>query len=160
MAEEYAFDWLNLLAGIDELAVVIEVMREKIPPEEKTARIREKMLALFLRHTRLAQKYYEHNPVDDAELHVRDSVLRAAGKTLSADLDMLKHYGLNYAMLVYLFDADENKIALIEEQGDTELPLDELIIKYGLAEGAYKAVTIALQLAEKEGDGKNEESNT
>ena len=39
----------------------------------------------------------------------------------------------------------ENKIALIEEQGDTELPLDELIIKYGLAEGAYEAVTIALQ---------------
>lgn len=143
--KELFADWLDLLRGDDELSRIAVIVPTDDSDEEKAEKIRKQLIALLLRHIHTAQLYHNRKSSDASARKIIDNILATAGRMIVADLALLKSHGLTYAMLISILNADSNKISEIKLNGDENLSFDELIIKYDLANGRYKAVEMALK---------------
>ena len=145
MDKGFFTDWLDLIKSNDELSAIAAILPADIPEAEKTQEIQKQLLALFLRHAHTARLYHARQASDEREQEALDGIMSSVGKVLIADFALLKSHGFDYAMLISILNADSNKISEIKSNGDENLSFDELIIKYDLANGRYKAVEMALK---------------
>lgn len=115
--------------------------------KEKEVYIRTSFLAIILESTDRAKNYCvvrESAPSEAARKHI-NALLGVVGNLLRAQLGIYQAYGATYKSLVSVLNAGAEKITEIEAGGDTKLPFDELILKYGLADKHYPALAEALK---------------
>ncbi len=135
------------LDTLDYLDRIIAAHFDKtLSDDERFEIIRTCFLASFLQDADRAKKYVAlRNNADNSKTEeVTNGILEALGQMINANLKMYKKYGATYKMLVSVINADYEKAAEIETNGDTELSFDELILKYELADKAYPEVKEAL----------------
>lgn len=82
----------------------------------------------------------------DKALDYINSELLTYGEVIRKILSIYKASGATVTELVSILNADWGLIAQIEANGDKELPFDELIIKYKLAENTYPALAEAIKI--------------
>ena len=133
---------INILDDIEK------TMKDKsLSQNEKDAYIQTSFLAMILEDSDRAKTYCKLRksaPSEAARKHI-DALLGILGNLLSAQLGIYKSHGANYRALVSVLNAGADKITEIEKNGDQELVFDELILKYGLADKHYPALSEALK---------------
>lgn len=125
-----------------------KIMKDKsLSQNEKDTYIQTSFLAMILEDSDRAKTYCKLRkfaPSEAARKHI-DAILDILGNLLKVQLGIYKSRGANYRALVSVLNADADKIVEIEENGDQELPFDKLILKYGLADKHYPALSEALK---------------
>lgn len=118
------------------------INNKDISLKDKDEYIQTSFLAIILEHTNTAKAYCA------AKKHI-NTLLAVFGNLLRAQLGIYKTHGATYKALVSVLNAGAEKITEIEAGGDEELPFDELIIKYGLADKHYPELAEALTQSQK-----------
>lgn len=67
-----------------------------------------------------------------------------ASKVIKKILSILPSYGIGYKQIISLLNADAAIATEIEQNNDEELALDELIVKYHIADKHYHSLTNAI----------------
>ena len=121
---------------------------KSLTEKQKQVMIRTQWLAMLLKDSDSAKGYMKlrDSAANDKIREVAEGLLKAVGMVVKANMKMYQTYGADYKALVSVLNADYKQIEEIEKNGDQELPFDELILKYGLADKHYPEIREALIL--------------
>lgn len=81
---------------------------------------------------------------DEEGTKANNAIHEEASKMIKTILSILPTYGIGYKQIISLLNADAAIAKEIERNKDEELVLDELIVKYHLADEHYHALTNAI----------------
>lgn len=126
----------NLFLTKIEAEEIERMEKRDLPPEVKRDLMHWRFLVILLRHMDIAERAYLCNDLP---------LLKAAGRTISADLEVLASYGFTYKGLISVCNADSDIKARIEANGETNNPLHELLVNYNIGLEHYKGTQAAIK---------------